>query len=416
MNRHIVLLVLLGWCTIVMGVARVSAQVDDIEGIEVEVVLITGAINTPDNLTLEFRGSIPEPFAVTFDQLGDLQVDRANRYRFTLPFDFCDIFEYRLYLRPFSDTAQETQSWLGTFDMTIDGHHIIAYHVETNPGQIVTEQNWRGGTWPPWYYDDSCTQSFITIFTNTEVVSDDQPLLLFHGDFSSSSFPIYTSAARFAHGMSSALSPPMQACDVTGVSLYTQPRGESADDWHLSLFGVQLDDVLVYRREETLIIESEREYFFSWDNNPDYLELCADYDVPMPQIPPGTMLGDDVWVVPPPTWPDDHVFTLDEYHLIITPGMVTRRFTMPIAACHWLPHRLTVGQLARVTPGTPNRLRASPSTRGDILDLMPGGTVFRVLDGPICAEDFSWWQVDYNGVIGWTVEGMNFDYWLEPAR
>ncbi len=193
-------------------------------------------------------------------------------------------------------------------------------------------------------------------------------------------------------------------------------RGDSADDWHLSLFGVQLDDVLVYRREEALMVESERAYFFSWADNPDYRALCADYDVPMPQLPPGTMLGEDVWVVPPPTWPDDHVFTLDEYHLIVTPGMVTQRFTMPITACHWLPHRLTVGQLARVTPGTPNRLRATPSTRGDILDLMPGGTVLRVLDGPICAEDFSWWQVDYNGVIGWTVEGMNFDYWLEPAR
>ena len=39
----------------------------------------------------------------------------------------------------------------------------------------------------------------------------------------------------------------------------------------------------------------------------------------------------------------------------------------------------------------------------------------RFWNGPVCTADGAWWQVNYNGLIGWTVEGQNNDYWLEPA-
>lgn len=45
---------------------------------------------------------------------------------------------------------------------------------------------------------------------------------------------------------------------------------------------------------------------------------------------------------------------------------------------------------------------------------MPAGDVFTVLDGPVCAEGFAWYQVEFIGIIGWTPEGDNEDYWLEP--
>ncbi|MBN8620941.1 MAG: SH3 domain-containing protein, partial [Anaerolineae bacterium] len=33
---------------------------------------------------------------------------------------------------------------------------------------------------------------------------------------------------------------------------------------------------------------------------------------------------------------------------------------------------------------------------------------------PICADGYTWWQVQYRGVIAWTAESDNEDYWLEP--
>lgn len=79
-----------------------------------------------------------------------------------------------------------------------------------------------------------------------------------------------------------------------------------------------------------------------------------------------------------------------------------------------LPPILVIGELGRVLPGDPNRLRAEPSTNGAELGSVPGGAVFTVLDGPVCAEGYTWWQVDYSGSIGWTVQGSSTTYWIEP--
>jgi hypothetical protein len=35
------------------------------------------------------------------------------------------------------------------------------------------------------------------------------------------------------------------------------------------------------------------------------------------------------------------------------------------------------------------------------------------LAGPVCGENLAWWQVDYNGLVGWTAEGQGNEYWLE---
>ena len=39
----------------------------------------------------------------------------------------------------------------------------------------------------------------------------------------------------------------------------------------------------------------------------------------------------------------------------------------------------------------------------------------RFWTGPICNDDYIWWKVDYNGILGWTVEGANDEYWIEPT-
>ncbi|GEM_PF-541615 len=79
----------------------------------------------------------------------------------------------------------------------------------------------------------------------------------------------------------------------------------------------------------------------------------------------------------------------------------------------YMPSRLSVGRYGRVAPGgAANRLREEPG--GRILGQIPPEGVFRVLGGPRCASDgMAWWRVDYNGLVGWTAEGQNGEYWLE---
>jgi uncharacterized protein YraI len=79
-----------------------------------------------------------------------------------------------------------------------------------------------------------------------------------------------------------------------------------------------------------------------------------------------------------------------------------------------LPPQLTVGGQGRVTPGLPNKVRSQPSFSATQVGSIPGEGVFSVLDGPRCSEGYTWWQVNYNGLIGWTAQGDSSEYWVEP--
>lgn len=76
--------------------------------------------------------------------------------------------------------------------------------------------------------------------------------------------------------------------------------------------------------------------------------------------------------------------------------------------------RLAVGGQGRVSPGSPNRIRDTPSTSGTQVGQIPGEAVFDVLEGPTCAEGFLWWRVEFNDIEGWTVEGNADGYFVEP--
>ena len=64
----------------------------------------------------------------------------------------------------------------------------------------------------------------------------------------------------------------------------------------------------------------------------------------------------------------------------------------------------------------PNRLRSLPE--GDVIGLIPPGGMFDVMDGPQCGpvNGLVWWKVNYNGAVGWTAEGENGEYYLEPMQ
>lgn len=79
--------------------------------------------------------------------------------------------------------------------------------------------------------------------------------------------------------------------------------------------------------------------------------------------------------------------------------------------------RLSISVQGRVSAGgIPNLIRDQPGSSGNALGQIPPGEAFTVLDGPRCSllDKIVWWQVNYNGVIGWTAEGKDGEYWLEP--
>lgn len=79
-----------------------------------------------------------------------------------------------------------------------------------------------------------------------------------------------------------------------------------------------------------------------------------------------------------------------------------------------LPSQMLVGEYGRVTlDGGANRLREAPSTDADVITTIPEADVFDVWAGPICADGFAWYQVDYDGEVGWTAEGDDTEYYLE---
>ncbi|MAS37029.1 MAG: hypothetical protein CL610_23720 [Anaerolineaceae bacterium] len=94
----------------------------------------------------------------------------------------------------------------------------------------------------------------------------------------------------------------------------------------------------------------------------------------------------------------------------------------PPPTCGLTP-RLTVGGSGRVlpSPSLPNVVRTAPGTTSSgansvVIGEIPPGGVFSVLAGPQCGPDSRWWwQVNYNGLVGWTAEGEGYNhYWLEP--
>lgn len=94
-------------------------------------------------------------------------------------------------------------------------------------------------------------------------------------------------------------------------------------------------------------------------------------------------------------------------------------WTEPVAgaSCSGLTPRLTIGGQGRVTPGLPNVIRSQPwrGAGSGVVGLIPAGGVFTVLGGPACGSGIQWWQVQYNGVTGWTGEGEGMTYWVEPV-
>jgi hypothetical protein len=76
---------------------------------------------------------------------------------------------------------------------------------------------------------------------------------------------------------------------------------------------------------------------------------------------------------------------------------------------------LTIGAIARVTEGDPNNVRQEPHRNSRLIGQLLGGQPFIVLAGPVCQHGLAWWLVRDDRLEGWTAEGENGVYWLQPA-
>jgi serine/threonine protein kinase len=85
-----------------------------------------------------------------------------------------------------------------------------------------------------------------------------------------------------------------------------------------------------------------------------------------------------------------------------------------------IPSRVAVGMTASVEPGgVANRVRSEASIgNGEIIAFMEPNATFQVIGGPTCDPDTQvrFWQVDYNGIQGWTAEGEGEEYYIAPPE
>lgn len=89
----------------------------------------------------------------------------------------------------------------------------------------------------------------------------------------------------------------------------------------------------------------------------------------------------------------------------------------PTPFCVGAPReRLILQERARVLPDDPRpiNLRAEPGTTSRVLEQIPIRIVMLVIAGPVCEDEFTWYQVRYNGQQGWIAEGDLTSYYVEP--
>ena len=77
-----------------------------------------------------------------------------------------------------------------------------------------------------------------------------------------------------------------------------------------------------------------------------------------------------------------------------------------------LEPQLSPGQQAAVSPGLANRVRSAASLNAEVVGSIQAGEVVTVVQGPLCAGGYYWYSVQGAGISGWTVEGIDGDYWL----
>lgn len=95
--------------------------------------------------------------------------------------------------------------------------------------------------------------------------------------------------------------------------------------------------------------------------------------------------------------------------------MVITTAAQDSASCSSSLTFLQANRWAKTTPGDANNVRLQPNRQAEILGQIPGETHFRVLNGPTCADNLIWWQVESEGsaLRGWMAEGSSGTPFIE---
>ena len=94
------------------------------------------------------------------------------------------------------------------------------------------------------------------------------------------------------------------------------------------------------------------------------------------------------------------------------------RVSFQVDGCPGAPAQLKIGDIANVTISEANtlNLRVKPGVSQEIITGIPKNASVTVVDGPVCADGFRWYKMDYQGQAGWSVEvGPEGLYSLYPV-
>jgi hypothetical protein len=408
----------------------------------VRLTLVTGDKGTEGNLRFSLYGSFRgEPFAVILNARDDLQPGRTDTYEYNIPYDFCEVFAWSLELAPGT-----TDEWVGAeFYLSIDGEEVY-FNRDFASGSAISTTMTRSGTWDATTaYRARCpvrpvVMTFVTIGSGTSSALD----FALTGDFSASPYPLRLLREE-AYGPATTGSysfiVPIPFCSITGWRLNERVAAPGTPGM-LGVLLIEIDGIAVWFDEVhytpvegASIVTAAGD----WRDRPSYREACGLVASPTPFVMP------DPVITPPPVIPDTGItiptpiFTLPAETptstpanaLILTatalagspaatPAAPAASISPPGAAVicpGFLPSRLTPGGQGRARPGDPNRMRTGPSTQNPVVGFIPGGAPFQVINGPVCdPAGIAWWQVDYNGLIGWTAEGQRDRYFVDPIN
>lgn len=107
---------------------------------------------------------------------------------------------------------------------------------------------------------------------------------------------------------------------------------------------------------------------------------------------------------------------LDDVTALATESMAIVLTRTPSVDCPSAPSpRLIVLERGKITEnGESLNMREGPGTDEAILTKLADGTLFFVLDGAVCADNFLWYKVQSGAFIGWIAEGDTSQYYVEP--
>lgn len=81
------------------------------------------------------------------------------------------------------------------------------------------------------------------------------------------------------------------------------------------------------------------------------------------------------------------------------------------SACPNFVSQLNIGGQAQVV-GLPNNLRTEPLSSAALVAQIQPNQIVTLVDGPRCADEITWWQVNFQNLSGWTGEGRGAERWL----